>query len=1168
MTAPRRPSTADQPATPAQQGLWFLHELLPDSALNTCFAYDVTGPLDVDALRAAWRTLLRRHDALRYSVREVGGLPVLDASGPGADAVVVDLAGDAAAAERRRAEIAATPFDLAAGGPVTLTVLRVHDRRHLVVLAAHRLVADESSLAVLVDELGRYYADPGTHLPPAPRFTDRGPVGEEAAALRRWWRAALAAGPAPAAVPADRVRPAEPSRAAGEIRFDWGPDLGRALAERSAAEGAAPEVFLLAGFLALLSRYGGERRVSVGHLVDARPIGGRSERVVGPFGNLVLVDADVDPTASFGDLARHVDWRRADALAHRQLPYSDVVRLLGGPRAVDRIPLCDTTFAVETVPELWLPGLVAHGTRVGTGGLLTDVALTVEPVGTAVRGRLEYRENRYDATTAAAVLAQWRTLLTAALRHPATPVGELPLETPGQTAAAVRAADFVGSAPEPRRPVHVAVREQAAHLPDAPAVSWQGEVVTYAELTTRAGALAARLRPGGGPVAVRVPTGPEHVVALLGAFTAGGHVVCLGGGVTGGRDREILAELRPPCLVVADAEDAAGELARWYRDEIGGQVVAVADAVPDAEPDPVVPAPRLPSAVSPGSAPPDRVPPGSTSGGAARGEAHGGPRSAPGSVLGVRPRDEPSGGDDPAAAPGEPDDEFAGLRSAPGSVLGVGPGSTPDSAPHDQSGGVGPRGDTPDDEPDDEPGDGPVEEDDEANGLDDLAYIVHTSGSTGRPKGIAHTHASFAQFVDWVVTELGIGPGARVAQWSAPGYDASLCQIFTPLVAGATLCPVPDKVRVDPRKLVRWLVDERVTLFETVPSFARQLLKALRERDPELPRPALRQLLLAGEPLPGDLAGRLRAELPGVRLINLYGPTEAILATWHDVTTPVRGMVPIGRPLPGRQVLVLDDHDRPCAPGVPGQLVIRSPYVTTGYVGGGGERAFRRLRDDDPLPCYRTGDIGRQRWDGLLEFQDRRDAQVKFFGNRLELTSLEAALTDHPSVAQCAIVPVVDGDGLVLRLAAHVVPEPTAPREAAALAAPLRAHLRERFGTATPPMAFTAVADLPRTASGKLDRRRLPAPPAAPAVRAAEAVEAAVAALWTELVGTTPAPDDSLFAHGGHSLLLLHLLDRVHARFGVRIHLRDCLARPTVAEFAALVAAADVAAARTTTNEQ
>lgn len=435
------------------------------------------------------------------------------------------------------------------------------------------------------------------------------------------------------------------------------------------------------------------------------------------------------------------------------------------------------------------------------------------------------------------------------------------------------------------------------------------------------------------------------------------------------------------------------------------------------------------------------------------------------------------------------------------------------------------------------------------------AYVAYTSGSTGRPKGIPQSHATLSQFVTWFCGEFRIGPGARLAQWAAPGYDASLCEAFAALVAGATLCPVPDRIRANPEKIVAWLVAERITHFQTVPSFAREILRVITS-GAAVPT-HLDHLLLVGEALPGELAAGLRAALPSARLVNLYGPTELVLATWHEITVDGRGVTPVGRSIPGRQVLVLDEADRPCPAGVTGDIVVHSPYITPGYLGeAAGERAaFRPVAGIDG-PCYRTGDLGRWRLDGTLEFRGRKDFQVKFNGIRLELGDIEAALAAHDSVAECAVVAVADANRMVSRLVAYVVPVREEDGAAAGTAADWRAALRARFGKGMPPVTFRTMLGLPRNIGGKIDRRRLPDPggPQTDVGREAETwAERDVAALWTELGVEPRSAEDSFFAAGGHSLLVPKLLYLLRRRTGVTVSVPEFFADPTPAGLAARI---------------
>ncbi|MEV4502872.1 AMP-binding protein [Streptomyces klenkii] len=465
--------------------------------------------------------------------------------------------------------------------------------------------------------------------------------------------------------------------------------------------------------------------------------------------------------------------------------------------------------------------------------------------------------------------------------------------------------------------------------------------------------------------------------------------------------------------------------------------------------------------------------------------------------------------------------------------------------------------------------------------LTDRAYVAFTSGTTGVPKGIAHGHAALAQFTTWLAAEFEIGPGVRVAQWVTAEHDPALAETFAALGSGATLCPVPEKIRANPERLLDWLAAERIGVLQTVPSFARELLRVLTERRSAERLGTLRVLLLMGEALPGELADGLLAALPLVRLANLYGPTETVAATWHPVrrrtahTTgaitgpessasagasakPAAAPVPIGRPIPGRGVLIVDESDQLCPAGVTGELVITGPYVADGYLGTHDHAAFTRVPGID-APCYRTGDLARRRPDGALEYRGRKDSQVKLYGSRLELTDVEAALAGHATVAECAAVAGADRDGLAVRLVICVVPRRAPDGEPQGSPSQWRAHLRRRFGRALLPARYRTLDRLPRTVTGKVDRPQL-----ARAIAAAErdaaarppatGTEAGLAAIWADLLGAPPDHvDQSFFAVGGTSLLVPRLLHQVHQRFAADVTVPQFYAHQSLAALAALV---------------
>lgn len=1032
--------TVTAPTSPAQDGHWYLSQS-DSAAAVACLAYRVTGPLDLAALRDAWQVLARRHDALRTTLPSPDGFPVQRISAtPATDLLVVD-APETTAPDRLASAAMDAVTRLDQGPLVRLTAVQTGPAEHVLLLARHRAVLDDESVAILLGELSESYGALVAHkhpeLPPVPplRYADfarrkrawaDGPQSRHA---RDWWAAALPAQAPPLDLPTDRPRPDGPSTRGGVLPFEWA-GVGTAVAAMAAAADTSADVVLSAAFQVLLHRLGGVDRVSVGTPVSVRPEVDGRDRLVGAYDNLVVVSADFTDRPTFDTHLRRAAAADRDARANAAVPFERVMRAVRADRDPRRLPVVDAMLVTAPRPELHLTGVEVAPVEVDHTSVATDLTMAVDRVDGAVTGSLAYRASLFDPASARELLSQLRTLLGAALDQPGLPTGELPLQDPDQVRSVTAAADLTG-ATGPASTVTERIHAFAAAHPDAPAVVWDGAVVTYGELVREAARVTDTLRQNGSidgeAVAARLPQGAGQVAALLGVLDAGAYLVCLGTGDVGERGRAVLAGVRPVCLL-AQGKAVTDELAAWYRDELDGRVVDTAE---------------LPEA---GVVAPSPV--------------------------------------DPAAR----------------------------------------------------------------------AYVAYTSGSTGKPKGIPTTHASIAQFVGWLAEEFRVGPGSRVAQWAAAGYDASLVEIFATLTAGATLCPVPDPVRVHPEKLVGWLAEQRITLFQTVPSFAREVLKAIVAQDAGGSLTAIDHILLAGEALPGELASAIRATLPSARLVNLYGPTETILATWHEVGGEAAGTVPIGGSIPGRQVLVLDDRDRPCPTGVTGHLVILSPHVTTGYTGAAADEraAFSAPRDAAAhaiavTRCYRTGDFGRRRHDGSLEFRGRGDLQVKFQGVRVELTDIETALAEHDSVAECAVTAVTNGEGLVTRLVAHVVQARDADGEALGSPKDWRAVLQARFGRTKYSLSFHTVPRLPRNLGGKVDRRKLPVPTPASAPAATEANEK-IAAVWSEVLGLERAdPDETFFAAGGHSLLVPVLLSRVHQVVGIAVPLPDFLADPTIA---------------------
>ncbi|UQW99652.1 non-ribosomal peptide synthetase [Streptomyces sp. RerS4] len=433
---------------------------------------------------------------------------------------------------------------------------------------------------------------------------------------------------------------------------------------------------------------------------------------------------------------------------------------------------------------------------------------------------------------------------------------------------------------------------------------------------------------------------------------------------------------------------------------------------------------------------------------------------------------------------------------------------------------------------------------------DDALCLVYTSGSTGTPKGIALPHASLAQFADWQGERFGIGPRSRIAQWAPFTYDAAYTEVFAALCHGATLCVPPDETRRDPVAMAAWLGAERITQIQTVPGFFAVLTEALDRGRAELPH--LEHVLLAGEVLPPSLAAAWAGRTVRPRLHNLYGPTECVLATHRELEPgeEFAPSVPIGRPLAGREALVLDHRGRPCPVGVVGEIHLRSDFLAGAYHRRPEESAKAYVPDPwrPGGTLYRTGDLGRFLPDGELAFTGRTGSLVKIHGNRVELEEIEALLQGHPSVREAAAA--LHGTPTAPRLLAYAVVD------GAVTGDDLRAHLAERLPASVVPESVVLLDALPRTRTNKRDRARLPAPRTDAPHSAApprEGPEQLVAEAWRQVLGADRpvGRHTNFFEAGGNSLLAARLQVDLGRRLGREVRLVDVFARPTIAEFVA-----------------
>lgn len=436
---------------------------------------------------------------------------------------------------------------------------------------------------------------------------------------------------------------------------------------------------------------------------------------------------------------------------------------------------------------------------------------------------------------------------------------------------------------------------------------------------------------------------------------------------------------------------------------------------------------------------------------------------------------------------------------------------------------------------------------------DDLAYLLFTSGSTGRPKAVRQTHRAVLRCVANQRHQLGLTPVDRLTLVTSFGYDMAVVDLYSALLTGAALVPV-DVATVGLAGLATAMAAHRVTVYHSAPTVFGYLLDVL---GPDRPAAVddLRAVLLGGEPVTGTLLRRARAVLPpDCTFVNGYGATEASFSVQHVIPPghPIpAGAVPIGTPLPGYAVQLLDDQgaEHP----TDGQLVVCSRHVALGYHGDDALTAATFPPGPGPQRTYLTGDLAHRGPDGLLVHRGRIDRQLSVRGHRIEPAEIESHLEAAPGVRRAVVAGVPAGDEL--ELVGFVLPAEDHEPDLTAL----RAGLAERLPAYLLPTRLVLVADFPLTVSGKVDRRALvdaaagtptqpPAGlPAGPVGHTAQAVRRALA----DVLGRADLDPYAGFTElGAHSLHLAVL----HADLVVgwpALRLVDLFAHPSVARLAA-----------------
>ncbi|MEJ2416752.1 MAG: thioester reductase domain-containing protein, partial [Exilibacterium sp.] len=484
---------------------------------------------------------------------------------------------------------------------------------------------------------------------------------------------------------------------------------------------------------------------------------------------------------------------------------------------------------------------------------------------------------------------------------------------------------------------------------------------------------------------------------------------------------------------------------------------------------------------------------------------------------------------------------------------------------------------------------------------DSPAYVIYTSGSSGKPKGVLCRHGSVVNLLTDFERRCPLDRNDVGSLWTSFGFDVSCYEIFSPLMAGATLTLIPAGLRNDPHRLFDWLAARRVTSAYLAPAHLPPLLAWLERDHPfnsaegldvkraeglnvkraegsivkraegstvkraEGSKLALKRLLIGVEPIPAKLIDSIIERLPGLRVINGYGPSETtICATLYDCDKAAldrcRGNIPIGAPVQNTQVYILDANLKPVPVGVKGELYIGGEGLALGYVNQAALTAERFIENPfagetgagrqapSATKLYKTGDQVRWLACGQIEFIGRIDQQVKIRGNRIELGEIESALLNCGWISDAVVVARDEPR----RLVAWLVPDPHRELTGAELIERVRQHLTARLPAAMIPSAFMALERIPLTPNGKVDRRMLESRPLEIASNREyrpprDDLEASLADIWSRLLEVERVGiHDDFFELGGHSLLLVKMLSAARETLRIEISMEWFFASPTI----------------------
>jgi len=1040
------------PVAPVQEGLLFHSFYETRSGIYVeQLSFLLRGKLDVKAFERAWRKVVDRHDILRTAfVWEKADEPLQVVSrGVAARLTTEDWRGLSASEQKQRFDSFLQSdrkqnFALDQAPLMRLALFQVDEDVHRFVWSHHHLLLDGWSLPLILNEVFTFYEEfvEGRELPlkPAPQYLNyiAWLQKQDFTASEAFWRQTLESFSTPTPLTLDRTQ--EPStdltHVYGEEQSHVSQATTAALQSFARRQRLTLNTVLQAAWALVLHRYSRSEDIVFGTTVSGRPVSlPEVQETVGIFINTLPVRVQIPSGGRVLTWLQELQDKQAELQKHEHTP---LIEIQGWSEVRRGTPLFESILVLLNYPITAALQQSQKTLRIEEPKWFeqTNYPLTIQVTpGPQLLLRATYDPHRFDAQTAQRMLGHFRTVLESIVAQPDARLSEISLLTEAERQLLLEWNDTQRDYVD-HHCLHELFEERVERAPNAIAVTYDDEQLSYDELNRRANQLARHLRNlGVGPevlVGICVERSIEMIVGLLGILKSGAAYVPLDSSYPLERLSFMLEDATPGVLLTQE------KLLEILPSHWGHTICLDSDW-------PIIAA----------------------------------------------------------------EDEQNLPRIA-------------------------------------------TEE--------NLAYVIYTSGSTGRPKGAMLTHKGVVNCVRWMQETYKLDETDRFLLKTSLNFDPSVWELFWTLWVGGRVVVARPEGHLDTAYLVETIRREQVTTVYFVPP----MLRAFLEQAGVERANSLRRVICGGEGLPKETMDRFFERLPGAALHHSYGPTEASIAAteWLCVPGANRGMAPIGRALSNTQIHLLDEHLQLVPVGAAGELYIAGVHVGRGYLNRPELTAEKFIPDpfsrEPGARFYRTGDLARYSMDGNVEFLGRIDSQVKIRGYRIELAEIEAAIASHPAVKAAVVEIKAEADG-DKQLVAYLLPQ----EHADISAAEVRNFLRAKLPDYMVPSWIVMIAELPLTANGKVDRRRLPAPETIEAEQEQSTVgprtpiEELLAAIWSEVLEReVPNMTVNFFELGGHSLLATQVVLRIKETFGVEMHLRSLFESPTVRELASQVEAA------------